>query len=219
MAKEELLEVAEEPLPSEKNETKKEGNQKEQLMSLALIVIIALLVTIGAFTAVNTKAVDKLSERVENLEKGTYGGNSNTSGGETPEATSYSTDEFKIIKPSDIKTESKNKTIVVLWARQSCGYCVAYAPILTEVARNHKVTIRYVDMESIYDLYQDAPKDEKEYNIMYNLTGDGEYKDYGKTIVEGTPGTIFIRNNKVIGGIIGYTDSATVEAAFQSVGL
>jgi thiol-disulfide isomerase/thioredoxin len=229
MAKDiELLEV-EEKLPSEKNEKKavriekkpkdkEEPRQKDQLIALGFIICIAFLITLAVFTAINTKAVDKLTERIDAMSNGNYGGNG---GGtpETPEATSYSTDDFKIIKPSDIKKESKNKTIVVLWARQSCGYCVAYAPIITEVAKKHNVTIRYIDMEQYVDMNTWEPSNVKEYQILADLTGDGEFEGYGAQIVEGTPGTMFIRDNKVIDGIIGYTEQAEVEAHFLRAGL
>ena len=70
MAKDvELLEV-EEKLPSEEKPVKIEKKpvdekQKEQLIALGFIICIAFLITIAAFTAINTRAVDKLTERIE----------------------------------------------------------------------------------------------------------------------------------------------------------
>ena len=195
---------------------KKENVDKDQLIALGFLIIFILMGILIVYTVINTKAVDKLVNRVEELEAKLPTENNNQS---EEQIDTYSTEKFKTIMPSDIKKESQNETIVVLWARKSCGYCVAYAPIITEVADNHNVTIRYVDMESIVDLSTWEPSNVEEYNIMASLTGDGEWKNYGAKIVEGTPGTIFISKGKVIGGLIGYWENEAVEEAFKKAGL
>jgi len=201
----------------------KKLEQTNQVIMLLFIISIVVSIILVVYTVINIKAVDKLTERIEKIETSTYGtntnGGGNNSGEPVDQPTSYDTSSFKTIMPSDIKKESKNETIVVLWARQSCGYCVAYAPIITEVAKEHNVTIRYIDMESIVDLATWNPSNEKEYNTLKNLEGTGDFKDFAKEAIDGTPGTFFIKNNKVIYGIIGYVEKATVEDAFQKAGL
>ena len=200
--------------------TKITEKEKEQLIGLGFLICIILIGILTAYTVINTKTLDKLVKRVETLESGgSYGENSNNGNPPSEETDGYSTEEFKEIKPSDIKNESKNKTIVVLWARQSCGYCVAYAPILTEVAREHDVTIRYINMESIVDLNTWEPSNEEEYNILAKLEGEGEFKDFAQKAIEGTPGTYFIKNGKIINGIIGYVEKDRIEEEFKKVGL
>ena len=203
-----------------KDEMKK-LEQTNQVIMLLFIISIAVSIVLIIYTVINIKSVDKLTKRVETIETHTYGSNNggNNSGEPTEQATSYDTSSFKTIMPSDIKKESKNETIVVLWARQSCGYCVAYAPILTEVAKEHNVTIRYINMESIVDMATWTPSNKKEYSILENLEGVGDFKNFAKDAIEGTPGTFFIKNNKVIYGIIGYVEKATVEDSFKQAGL
>ena len=194
--------------------------EKDQLIILGFIICLILIIILTAYTVINTKTIDKLVTRVENLENGTYSKNGNNGEpSENPEITGYATDEFKEIMPSDIKSESKNKTIVVLWARQSCGYCVAYAPIITEVAREHNVTIRYINMESIVDMSTWEPSNEEEYKILANLEGEGEFKNFAKEAIEGTPGTYFIKNGKIINGVIGYVEKERIEEEFKKAGL
>ncbi len=204
-------------------EEMKKLEQTNQVIMLLFIISIVVSIILVVYTVINIKAVDKLTERVEKIETSTYGtntnGGGNNSGEPAEQASSYDTSSFKTIMPSDIKKESKNETIVVLWARQSCGYCVAYAPIITEVAKEHNVTLRYINMESIVDMATWNPSNEKEYNILKNLEGTGEFKDFAKEAIEGTPGTFFIKNNKIVYGIIGYVEKATVEEAFKKVGL
>ena len=196
---------------------KNNPKEKDQIMVIGFIICILLIGILTAYTVINTKTLDKLITRVENLKNGTYSNNNSES--EEQEASGYSTEEFKEIKPSDIKSESKNKTIVVLWARQSCGYCVAYAPIITEVAREHNVTIRYINMESIVDMNTWEPSNQEEYDILANLEGEGDYKTFAKEAIEGTPGTYFIKNNKIINGIIGYVEKDRLEQSFKEAGL
>ncbi len=210
MNKNEMLKVGETP---------KGKPEKDQIVILGFIICIILICILTAYTVINTKTLDKLVTRVENLENGTYSGNGNNGSEEPQEATGYSTEDFKEIKPSDIKSESKNKTIVVLWARQSCGYCVAYAPIITEVAKEHNVTIRYINMESIVDMSTWEPSNQEEYDILANLEGEGQFKTFAKEAIEGTPGTYFIKNNKIINGIIGYVEKDRLEQSFKEAGL
>ena len=193
-----------------------EEKEKNQIIIIGFIIIVILIGILTAYTVINTKSLDKLIERVENLENG----KTNSSVTEpVVQADGYSTEEFKEIMPSDIKKESKNKTIVVLWARQSCGYCVAYAPLITEVAKAHDVTIRYINMENIVDLNTWSPKNIEEYDILANLEGEGEYANFAKEAIEGTPGTYFIKNGKIVNGIIGYVEKDQIEAKFNEVGL
>lgn len=200
-------------------EEMKKLEQTNQVIMLLFIISIVVSIILVVYTVINIKAVDKLTQRVEAIETNTYGSNGGNNGEPAEQASSYDTSSFKTIMPSDIKKESKNETIVVLWARQSCGYCVAYAPIITEVAKEHNVTLRYINMESIVDMATWNPSNEKEYSILENLEGTGEFKDFAKEAIEGTPGTFFIKNNKIIYGIIGYVEKATVEEAFKKVGL
>ncbi len=194
------------------------AKEKEQFVILGFIICIILISILTAYTVINTRTLDKLVTRVEDLEYGkTPNKNENNSNGE--EMQTYSTEEFKEIKPSDIKKESKNTTIVLLWARPSCGYCVQYVPIITEVAREHNVTIRYINMETIVDMNTWEPSNSEEYSILSNLEGEGKFKDFASEAIEGTPGTYFIKNGKIIYGIIGYVEKDTVEAAFKEAGL
>ena len=197
---------------------KKNSVDKDQLIALGFLISFILIGILIAYIVINTKAVDKLINRVEELEN-KLGTNNNNNNQEEQPLETYSTDNFKVIMPSDIKNESKDETIVVLWARKNCGYCVAYVPIISEVAEEHNVKIRYIDMASIVDLSTWEPSNVEEHNIMSSLTGDGEWQNYGAQIVDGTPGTMFIRKGKVIGGLIGYWEKGAVEEAFKKAGL
>ena len=199
--------------------------EKNQLIGVGFIICIILIGILTAYTIINTKSLDKLIKRVETLESSNtnqyagQAGDSLTVFNGAEQSSGYSTSDFKAIKPSDIKKESKNKTIVVFWGRQSCGYCVAYAPLLTEVAKKHDVLIRYIDMETLVDVSTWSVTNAEEYNILANLKGDGEFANFAQSAVEGTPATYFIKNNKIIYGIIGYVEQETIEKAFKEAGL
>jgi thiol-disulfide isomerase/thioredoxin len=131
----------------------------------------------------------------------------------------YDTSAFKAIKASEIKNASKSETIVVLIARQGCSYCSYYAPVITKVAKDFGITVRYIDLATIVDFSQRLITDEEAYDTLSNLQGSGEWKDFAKNNITGTPLTLIIKNNKVVGGIGGYTEADGVETAFKAAGL
>ena len=89
---------------------KKENVDKDQLIALGFLIIFILMGILIVYTVINTKAVDKLVNRVEELEAKLPTENNNQS---EEQIDTYSTEKFKTIMPSDIKKESQNETIVV----------------------------------------------------------------------------------------------------------
>lgn len=153
--------------------------------------------------------------------------NGNTSQEETETSTTeeettsynYDTSSFKAITASDIKTESKSETIVLLIARQGCSFCSYYAPILAEVAEDYNITVRYIDLATIVDFSQGYITDSDAYDLLAGLEGSGDWKDFAKKNITGTPLTLIIKNNKVIGGVAGYVEASGIESAFENAGI
>ncbi len=131
----------------------------------------------------------------------------------------YDTTPFKEIVGKDILEESKDDTIVVLVARQSCGYCAMYAPVITKVSDNYDFTVRYLDLEKVIDVF--SPNwdviDQESYNAMVSLPTASGYEtfmdDFGAT-----PMTIVIKNGKIIGGVVGYVEEDTLIKALKDSG-
>ena len=131
----------------------------------------------------------------------------------------YDTTPFKEIVGKDILEESKDDTIVVLVARQSCGYCAMYAPVITKVSDNYDFTVRYIDLEKVIDVF--SPNwdviDQESYNAMVSLPTASGYEtfmdDFGAT-----PMTIVIKNGKIIGGVVGYVEEDTLIKALKDSG-
>lgn len=155
------------------------------------------------------------------------GGNGETRGGSQGDDTvvasdhSYDTSAFKEISASDIKSESKNNTIVVLIGRQGCSYCAAYAPYITQVAEEYDITVRYIDFAKIVDFTTSTPtiSDSTAYNLISNLEGSGEWAGFGEEAMQGTPNTLIIKNNVIIGGVNGYNQPEAIRSAFDAAGL
>ncbi len=131
----------------------------------------------------------------------------------------YDTSSFKTITASDIKTESKSETIVLLIARQGCIYCSYYAPILVEVAKDYDITVRYIDLSTIINFNLNTITDSDSYNTLSSLSGSGDWETFAKDNITGTPLTLIIKNNKVIGGVSGYVEATKVESAFTAAGI
>lgn len=125
------------------------------------------------------------------------------------QTTGYDTSAFKTIKPADIESLSKGKTIVVWIGYQQCSFCQAYAPILAQVTSQFGITANYIDITTVT---------EDEFNTVLALTGNGDWKNFAASF-EGTPFTLIIKNNKVVGGINGYTEAEGIAKAFEDAGL
>ncbi len=134
---------------------------------------------------------------------------SESSQSSTQQNSGYDTSAFNQIKPDDIATLSKNKTIVVWVGYQECGYCQAYAPVMTQVTKDFGITANYIDISTIT---------QDEWNVVLNLKGKGDWKDVSSKF-EGTPFTIIVKNGTVIGGISGSTTAEGLEAVFEDAGL
>ena len=144
----------------------------------------------------------------------TAGGGATTTGGSTnggsSESTGYDTSAFNAITPDKIASLSKDEIIVVWIGYQGCGYCQAYAPILADVTEEYGITANYIDLSTITE---DALK-----NQVMTLTGKGDWAEFAASF-RGTPFTLIIKNNQVVGGIDGYTDAENIAAAFDKAGI
>lgn len=163
-------------------------------MTIAILVISCLTLIISLTN--NSNSSEKETSNSGNNQQ------SETSGG-------FDTTPFNTIKPADIESLSKNKTIVAWIGFQECDFCQAYAPLLAQVTKEYGITANFIDLSK---LTQD------ELNVVMALTGKGEWKDFAASF-KGTPFTLIIKNNKVVGGINGYVEAEKIAEAFDKAGL
>lgn len=159
--------------------------------------------------------------------------NSDVTSGEVSSEEGYSTDNFDKIKGTDIEAESKGKTIVVLMARQSCGYCVKFAPILEKVQNAYGFKTKYIDLTDIIDLTTGSIIDEDSKDALFNLKADKSCTtdakdsdgdkiscaDFMENEFGATPLTLVIKDNKLIYALAGYVDETTLKSKFDELGL
>lgn len=133
----------------------------------------------------------------------------------------YDTSGLDEIKATDIEKESDGETIVVVVARQGCSYCAQYMPVITKVAEEHDVTVKYIDFGKIIDFSSSQPtiSDSESYEALSNLEGTGDWEDFADVVITGTPNTMFIKDNKIIYGINGSQSEDVIEKAFKEAGL
>lgn len=133
----------------------------------------------------------------------------------------YDTSGLDEIKATDIEKESDGETIVVVVARQGCSYCAQYMPVITKVAEEHDVTVKYIDFGKIIDFSSSQPtiSDSESYEALSNLEGTGDWEDFADVVITGTPNTMFIKDNKIIYGINGSQSEDVIETAFKEAGL
>lgn len=185
---------------------------------LTIIIGIALIITIFGVilsTGYLVFRINDLSKEVETLKKGTTPAPS----GEEEQPSGYDTSAFKEILGKDVVKESKNKTIVVLVARQTCGYCAIFAPTITEISEEYDFQVRYVDLEKIVDIY--SPNwdviDQESYDTLVNLKAVAGFETFMDEF-GATPMTIVIKDGKITGGIIGAYPKENVVEALKDAG-
>lgn len=143
---------------------------------------------------------------------------SNPSGQET---VTYDTSKFNEIAPTDIAKISAGKTVVVWVGRQSCGYCAQYAPYMEKAAEEYGITAYYIDLATMIDFSTEQAyiTDADQFDTLSSLSGKGEWATFAYDNVGGTPLTLIIKDNKVIGGLSGYTDTEGITTAFKTAGM
>ncbi len=178
-----------------------------------LVIVILALVVITLIVALNIKTANNDGE-----EKST----NETTQQQEYQQSSYDTSDFEKITAQEIASKSKNKTIVLWIGRQGCGYCGQFAPLISQAGKNFDIPIYYIDLETFIEISQYSATiiDAEAYETLESLTSDdSKYKTFAKDNLGGTPLTLIIKNNKVIGGIGGYVDTPNIEAAFKEAGL
>lgn len=180
--------------------------EKKSNITLFIVLITCLICVIllfGVFNGSNNN--DNYSDTNANEEVSNDG--------------TYDTSAMKEITAKDIESESKKQTIVIVIGRQGCGYCAAYVPIITEVAKEYGITLRYIDFSKIVDVQAQKVIDEEAYEIIYNLEGEGQWDGFGAKALEGTPNTLIIKDNVIVSGVNGYNEADAIRSAFDAAGL
>ncbi len=189
--------------------------EKKSNITLFLILVtflINIIILFGVFNGSHNNNNNSNSTSNTNNSEDTSTQNTNNS---------YDTSAMKEISAADIASESKNETIVVVIGRQGCGYCALYVPIAIDVAKEYNITLRYIDLAKIVNFNVQEPyvSDNESFNTLNSLTGNDEWKTFVSEHISGTPLTIIIKNNKVIGGISGYVEAESIKNAFDKAGL
>ncbi len=183
--------------------------KKVNIIFYLVILCTVLCCVILIFSLINNSSSKETNSNNNN--------NSNNSASDN-NSYSYDTSAFKEISASDIKNESKNKTIVVLLGRQGCSHCAAFAPKITEVAKKFNVEVMYIDYNKIVDVSAGKIIDQNAYDIIANMEGTGSWSEFGAKAIRGTPNTLFIKNNTIIYGINGNNENGIIETAFEQAG-
>lgn len=93
-----------------------------------------------------------------------------------------------------VEKMNEEKPFLVIIIKDGCGYCEAYTPIVKEVAEEYNLPIYYINLTNIT---------EEEYTAL------SKSNSYLKSQQWGTPTTLLMSGNTVVGSISGYVDKDT----------
>ena len=139
-----------------------------------LIGVVLLIVVVAMFSSRGTESLDDVNYPLTlagevGLHQITY-------------------DEYKTLVEND-------EAFIVVIERAGCGYCVQYMPIVEEVAKEKKISIHYIDTDTLTN---------EEFNELSNTNS------YLKRNSWGTPTTLFMLGDRVLDTIGGYVDKNSV---------
>ena len=141
-----------------------------------LIGAVLLIAVIALFSSKGTKALEEVTYPLELYgEKG---------------LNQISYNDYKKL------VEDKEAFILII-ERAGCGYCQMYMPIVEEVAKEKKISILYIDTDTL---------NTDEMNELSNKNS------YLKKNNWGTPTTLFMLGDRVLDSIGGYVEKATFES-------
>ena len=175
------------------------------LIVLQIIALILILITMIVCLSGGVSSGNKEKE-------------SDTQEGTSSDYT-YTTTSFKELTFGEISEASKNKEIIVFMGRQGCYWCSLYAPIISLEAQDNKFDVYYLDFGKIIDFTSSPASiaDEATYKALMAWL---EASDFADDVQEGigTPMTFFVKNNKIVNMINGYTDQDSLEAYLKKEG-
>ena len=93
-----------------------------------------------------------------------------------------------------VEKMNEKKPFLVIIIKDGCVYCEAYTPIVKEVAEEYNLPIYYINLTNIT---------EEEYTAL------SKSNSYLKSQQWGTPTTLLMSGNTVVGSISGYVDKDT----------
>lgn len=159
----------------------------KKVLSITGIVLVIILVIGVAYGTSNMK--DDKSSKTDNK-------TSETIALEEAGFNEVTLDEYLEL----IKEPEKN---IILVARPTCGYCEAFAPILSEAADDLKLGINYIDTDKL---------SEEDWDTFTNSL------DYLNTEEWGTPLTLIVQNGEVVAENNGYSELDAIKDFFKKNG-
>lgn len=139
-----------------------------------LIGAVVLIVLIGVFSSKGTASLEEVSYPLELYGKAGLN---------------------QVTYQEYAELVENNEAFIIVIERTGCGYCQMYMPILEEVTKEKKVSILYIDTETLT---------EEEFNLLNTKNA------YLKRNNWGTPTTLLMLGNRVLDSIGGYVEKEEV---------
>lgn len=202
----------------EDNKKKKTiDNQIITVLVGVVILVLFILLTIKVF--INDKQLKDLNNKLDKIYETNNPSQGNQDLIQEEVARDYDVSKFDEIQAKDIEKLSKGETIVIYIGRETCGYCQMFVPVLRETQEEYNFKAKYIDIAKIYDFtsYSGDVIDKESEKILKNLKTTentvGFMNDFGAT-----PMTLFVKDNKLIGGALGYYPKDSFEQELEKVG-
>lgn len=174
----------------------------EKLKNAVIVVLILIIVFGGSFMAsqIGTKEANSATDKNEE----TITSDSNKA---VEESSSISKDEQKELTEIDVERylelKDEREASVIYIARPTCQYCQIQEPIIRNVAYQYDITIHYLNTDEM----------SSEESRTFVKSDDAFKEGFG------TPCTIVVKEEKIIGKVEGLMDKKTMIDFFKNNGI
>ena len=167
------------------------------------IFLLACVIVSCVFCVFNTDVIQKLEKRISALEALV----------KSNEPVEYDVSEFTKINTKDIENLSKDKTMIIMIGRPSCGWCAAFAPNLSGLEKELNFEAYYINQDEIVT---DVILDEEAFNTLLNIKTNEGYETFMEENLGATPLTLIIRNNTLENALVGYYEKDELKTRLKS---
>lgn len=183
----------------------KKNNQiildKDKLKNGIIITLILIIVFGASFMATGIDTNKKVDDKTETTMNDTSTTNNASKAQEESEA--IKEEEQKALENIDVdrylELKEKNSPSIIYIARPTCHYCEIQGPIIKNIAYEKDLTIYYLNTDEM----------SAEESTTF-IKSDDTFKDGF-----GTPCTIVVKENRIVGKLEGLTDSDTLLNFFK----
>ncbi|MDD2181093.1 MAG: conjugal transfer protein TraF [Bacilli bacterium] len=122
----------------------------------------------------------------------------------------YDTSAFKETTANELVNNTKDEISVVFIGSASCGWCLEFAPVLTEATEQYNLNTLYLDISKI--------NDQETVDMLLQLETVSGLENFMQENFGATPMILIMEDGKILDADTGYKDITTFSSYLEEQG-